>query len=226
VRQANETAWHTRRVQRRGIDCPRAIIHTANAIQRSCDLVSRRVHGHGNRPSQTGGHTLEAVASAQQRFMLQRNLGNKYPMDGRFEVYVTMRQWMECCACKLRGRGYFDQPGWCGHKIDGSIRGGVRLRPQARTGAIGGYCRLIQVGLQASHRIRQRRRWTHWAAYGSVRGCIRGHSGLAVVVQRTEWQRLGVPPVRKVQDKSCNVRWTRDANFRAVRCDRIAGAHA
>ena len=48
-------------------------------------------------------------------------------------------------------------------------------------------------GTKASHRIRQRQRWTHfWAVYGSVRGCIQGHSDLAVVVQHMEWQRLGV----------------------------------
>src|SRR3954451_748232 len=93
----------TRRVQRRRINCPRAIIHAANAIDRSRDLMSRRVHGHGDRPSQCSSvHTLEAVASAQRQFVSQRNPGKKSPMDGCFKEYVTRREWMKCCACKLR----------------------------------------------------------------------------------------------------------------------------
>lgn len=64
----------TRRVQVGGIDGAGAIIHHANAVQWSCDGVSRRVGGHGDRPSQSGLHTLEAVASAQRRLVLQRKL--------------------------------------------------------------------------------------------------------------------------------------------------------
>jgi hypothetical protein len=52
---------------------------------------------------------------------------NKYPMDARFEVDVTMRQWMECCACSCEGEDAFHQPGWCGHKIDGSRKRGGGL---------------------------------------------------------------------------------------------------
>ena len=77
VRQANEMTLPTRSVQSRGIDRSRAIIHTADAIQWICDLVSRRVHRHGDRPSQCGAHTLEAVASAQRRVVLQRTPGKE-----------------------------------------------------------------------------------------------------------------------------------------------------
>jgi hypothetical protein len=51
-----------------------------------------------------------------------------------------------------------------------------------------------------------------WAVYGSVRGCIRGHSDLGVVVQQrngSDW----VSRVREAQDKSCNVRWTGNQDF-------------
>jgi hypothetical protein len=109
----------TRRVQRRRINRPRAIIHTANAIDWSRDLVSRRVHGHGDRPFQCSGvHTLEAVASAQRRFVSQRNPGKKSPMDGCFEEYGDEARADEMLCMQAATRILLDQPGWCGHKID------------------------------------------------------------------------------------------------------------
>jgi hypothetical protein len=73
------------------------------------------------------------------------------------------------------------------------IRGGrFRLRPQARE--------LFEATVDGSGGAQKPRTGygkdnagrALWAVYGSVRGCIQGHSDLALVVQHMEWQRLGV----------------------------------
>jgi hypothetical protein len=122
---------------------------------------------------------------------------------------------MRCCACKLR-RGYFwtNRAGAGTRLIDGlRIRGGFRLRPQARTGAIRGYCRWFGGTQKALHRIRQRQRWMH-SGQSTVRFAVAFEATaiLAVVVQHREWQRLGVKG-REAQHKSCNVRWTGNQDF-------------
>ena len=97
--------------------------------------MSRGVDRHGDRPSQSGVQSLEAVASAQRRSVLQRNLGGKWAMDNRVKEDVTMRRWMKCCACSCEDEDASTNRADAG-KIDGSRDTGlVRLRPQARAGA-------------------------------------------------------------------------------------------
>ena len=45
--------------------------------------------------------------------MSQRNPGKKSPIDGCYEEYVTRREWMRCCACKLRDEDNFGPTGPC-----------------------------------------------------------------------------------------------------------------
>jgi hypothetical protein len=133
---------------------------------------------------------------------------------------------------QLRGRGCIPPTGLVRAQIDGSrIRGGVRafrLRPEAR----GSYSRLLRPGPGGTANPRtgyDRGEAGHTGAvYGSVRGCIRGHSDLAGCHAAWEGQRLGITSqrVRAGQDKSCNVRWTRNTKFAPVRCDQIVGLHA
>lgn len=52
-----------------------------------------------------------------------------------------------------------------------------------------------------------------WAVYGSVRGCIQGHSDLALVVQHMEWQRLGVTVREGAQDKKLQCTMDRESGF-------------
>jgi hypothetical protein len=51
--------------------------------------MSRRVEGHGDQPCPSGVGTLEAVASAQQRRVLQRTLGervcSRWPLCGGYD---------------------------------------------------------------------------------------------------------------------------------------------
>ena len=104
--------------------------------------MSRRVHGHGDRPTQCSGvHTLEAVASAQRRFVSQRNPGKKSPMDGRYEDVVTRREWMRCCACKLRDEDTLDQPAGAGTRLIDGVEDTGGLGLGHRRG--GNYSRLL-----------------------------------------------------------------------------------